>query len=522
MPTITLDNHTITVPQGTTLLSAAEQLGIDIPTLCYLKDLEPFASCMLCVVQEMRSGKLLPACSAQAQEGMVIETGNEVVTTARRNALELLMSEHTGDCEAPCRKGCPASMNIPLMLRQIANGEMEQAIRTVKADIALPAVMGRICPAPCEKVCNRAKLDGPVSICLLKRYAADEDLAETPWIPDCGPDNGKKIAVIGSGPAGLSAAYYLRLMGYGCTIYDKNEHPGGNLRYAVEPERLPHAVLDREIDVIARMGAMFKNHTEIGRDISITELQQQYEAIVLSIGTIDANTAERFGVECSDKGIRTDSNTLMTSKPGIFAGGSALRESKMAIRSAAQGKRIAESIHRYLNDLPVPENLDRYDSRTGKLSEQELNVLLHHAEQALPEQPKGLPGQGYTAETARQQAARCMHCDCRKPDTCKLRIYSRQYQADPKHYSGFERAGIELIDQHDLVIYEPGKCIKCGICVRITEQESENLGLAFVGRGFNVRVQSPFHSSLNDALQQTALKCAQSCPTGAISLKRET
>jgi predicted molibdopterin-dependent oxidoreductase YjgC len=152
---LTINSKSVVVDKGSTVLEAAEAAGISIPTMCRLKGYAHMTSCMVCVVKEMGSGRLLPSCTAPAAEGMVIETDNEEVHHARRTALNLLLSEHVGDCEAPCRLTCPAHMNIPLMIRQIKAGEIRDAIETVKEDIALPAVLGRICPAPCEKGCRR-------------------------------------------------------------------------------------------------------------------------------------------------------------------------------------------------------------------------------------------------------------------------------------------------------------------------------------------------------------------------------
>ncbi len=516
---ITIDNKIISVQPGTTILQAAKSLNIDIPTMCYINGLDSFTSCMVCVVEDMKNGRLLPSCSMLVQNGMIIESHNAKVEQARRDALELLLSEHIGDCQAPCQKGCPASMNIPLMIRQIAAGELDKAIRTVKADIALPAVLGRICPAPCEKVCNRAKIDNPVSICLLKRYSADVDMqGVTAFMPECKPDNGKSVAIIGSGPTGLSAAYYLRQRGYACTIYDKKELPGGMLRYGVDRDMLPIKVLDDELAIFEKMGIKFKLETEIGQDIPFKELLENNDAIVLGTGVIELDKAKRLALDHTDKGFSVNMKTHESSTAGVFIGGSAVRESKMAIRSSAHGKQIAVNIDRYLNGLSF-ETDSRFESRIGKLATTDLEALLSQADDH--EQLKIEKSRGFESSEALHEANRCMHCDCRKPDTCKLRIYSQEYKADQKHYKGESRNDLKFFDQHADVVYEPGKCIKCGICVQITEKFSEKLGLTFIGRGFNVQIQVPFGTELNQALEQSAKECVESCPTAALSFKKD-
>ena len=217
MPNVTIDGREVQVQEGATILAAAEKLGISIPTMCYLRGHEATTSCMVCVVKVAGLNGLVPACGTLARDGMQIESDCEEVFEARKAALELLLSDHVGDCVGPCQMGCPARMNIPLMIRQIAAGQLKDAIETVKRDIALPAVLGRICPAPCEKVCRRKQHDEAVSICLLKRHVADVDLqSEDALQPDSGSEAGQAGCDHRRRPGGvggglLSAARRFRL-----------------------------------------------------------------------------------------------------------------------------------------------------------------------------------------------------------------------------------------------------------------------------------------------------------------------
>jgi len=257
-----------------------------------------------------------------AAEGMQIETDNEKVREFRKDTLDLLLSEHVGDCEAPCQRTCPANMNIPLMIRQIKEKRFEDAIITVKKDIPLPAVLGRICPAPCENACRRKVYDNPVSICLLKRFIADFDLSkESPYMPELKNKSGKKVAIIGAGATGLSAAYYLLQNGHDCCIYDKNPQPGGMLRYGVPDDKLPKSVLDSEIELIFALGAAFKMNHTLGKDIDLQELRKKYDAVVIAMGKVDAKLFENSGVEFSSRGILVNRKSFETTLPGIFAGG---------------------------------------------------------------------------------------------------------------------------------------------------------------------------------------------------------
>ena len=176
MPKLIIDSREVVVQDGSTILDAAEKLGIKIPTMCFLAGYKASTSCMVCVVKVEHLLLLVPACGTMAKEGMKVDTCSEEVIEARKVALELLLSDHLGDCMGPCQVICPAGMDIPLMIRQIKAGQLADAIITVKKDIALPAVLGRICPAPCENGCRRVSSDQPVSICLIKRNVADVDL----------------------------------------------------------------------------------------------------------------------------------------------------------------------------------------------------------------------------------------------------------------------------------------------------------------------------------------------------------
>lgn len=518
MPKIEIDGREVEVEQGTTVLDACRKLGIQIPTMCFLEGYEPYTSCMVCVVRDVKTGKFLASCTALACDGMQLDTQGQEVLDARRGALELLLGDHLGDCEGPCRRTCPASMNIPLMIRQIAAGEFADALVTVKKDIALPAVLGRICPAPCEKACRREQVDDAVSICNLKRYVADIDLALTsPYTPECQPDTGKKVAIVGAGPAGLSTAYYLRQYGHACTILDDQEQPGGALRSKIPENELPKDVLNAEIEIIRGMGVDFRMSTCVGKDISLGDLRGDYDAVVLAVGPIKEPDSAPYGLEMAKRGIKVDKATYRTSDTGIFAGGAAVSGGRMAVKAVGDGKSIAFSVDQMLRGVDVTGEHKRFNSMLGKIKAEEAPEFMKDVEPDMRVPLEIGSVEGLVEEDAKKEATRCLHCDCRKPESCRLRVYSDEYGAKQGHYKGPERPTFENIRQHAEVIYEPGKCISCGICVHITRKEGEPLGLSFIGRGFSTRVGVPFDDSLADALQKTAKLCVESCPTGALS-----
>ena len=451
MPELKINGVAVSVDPGTTVLAAAEKLSVEIPTLCHLKGSEPETSCMLCVVKDNASGRMIPACSARVADGMDIDTECAEVLSARRDILNLLLSEHVGDCEAPCKRICPAHLNIPQLLREIERGNMESAARIARRDLAIPVVLGTICPAPCEKGCRRGQVDQTITIRALHRQVAENfQSLEMDF-----PANGKKVAVIGSGAAGLSCAWNLRLLGYDCTVFDTSPVAGGSLRGETS---LPPEVLDAEIRWLQSAGIKFK--------LESAPPAGGFDAVI---------------------------------EP---------EEHKLAVKAVANGKAAARALNKTVT-------AERFDSKIGKLRDSELQELVKNC------------GAGFqpALEQARMpapqtEAARCLHCDCRKPESCKLRQYAERYGADPREFPADERKHVQLIGHNEAVVFEPGKCVKCGLCVRITKRAGEELGLAFTGRGFNTQVTVPFGESLQNGLRIATAECVAACPTGALAFMK--
>ncbi|MBR3692010.1 MAG: FAD-dependent oxidoreductase, partial [Clostridia bacterium] len=270
---------------GSTILEIAERNGIDIPTLCHNGNVRHYGACGICVVEAEGSGKLLRSCSTLAADGMVVNTESPRVVQARKIALELLMSDHDGDCRGPCNLNCPAGTDCQLYVKKIAEGKFSEAVEVIKEKLPLPASIGRVCPHPCETACRRKMVEEPISIAYLKAFAGDADLAsETPYKAEPAAESGKKVAVIGGGPGGLTAAYFLRLKGHAVTVYESMPKAGGMLRYGIPEYRLPKAVLDKEIAAIAGLGVEIKTDTRIGKDISFEEIKAANDAVVVAIG----------------------------------------------------------------------------------------------------------------------------------------------------------------------------------------------------------------------------------------------
>lgn len=521
MPIITIDEQQLEVETGTTILEAARVAGIEIPTLCHLPGRPAQASCFVCMVQIQGMKRLVPACGTAVTDGMVVSSETPDVLDARRTAIELLLSDHLGDCIGPCQGVCPAHMDIPRMIRHIAAGEDREALVTVKEAIALPAVLGRICPQLCEKGCRRAAKDGAVAVCRLKRYAADTDLESVePYMAECAPATGKRIAIVGTGPAGLSAAYYLLQMGHACVLFDDHEKPGGNLRYAVPEELLPRDVLDAEIAIIERLGAEFRCGVRVGRDVPMERLEEDFDAVLLAVGEVKPEAAPAPDLTFGPQGIRADKSSMQTNLEGVFAAGAAIIASRHAVRACGDGRAAAQAIGRYLSSGDAVRDEKEFSCHVGKLDEPAVTPYVKTASPEPRLSPHTGPLGGFDPDEARREAERCLNCDCRAAHDCKLRLFAQRLDANPIRFRADRREFI-LDQSHPEILFEPGKCIACGICVRIAADAGEELGLAYDGRGFPVRITAPLHASLRDGLRIAARACAEACPTGALVLRTD-
>ena len=302
--TITIDNNEYQVKPEQTILEAAREKGISIPTLCHQEEISKTTSCFVCVVKDKKTGQFLPSCSRLVSEGMEIETNSDEVYNMRQAALDLLLSEHEGDCEAPCVIACPAQARVEDYVREGKKGNHLQALKIIKERSPLPMSIGRVCPRFCEEDCRRNILDEeqPVAINDFKRLAAD--LHYEDYLEDLPPLKDQKVAVVGSGPAGLAVSYFLRLEGIGSDVFEQMPEPGGMLRYGIPEFRLPDDILDTELAHFQKMGGIdFITNTKAGQDIKLDSLQEKYQAVVIAAGSWKSREMRIEGEQLAASGI---------------------------------------------------------------------------------------------------------------------------------------------------------------------------------------------------------------------------
>ncbi|MEY4385972.1 MAG: hypothetical protein RLY20_1255 [Verrucomicrobiota bacterium] len=524
---ITIDGRAVEVQPGESVLAASRKLGLDIPTLCYLEKCGPLNSCQVCLVKI--NGKLVPSCGTKAAAGMMVESETTEVHEARRTALELLFSDHVGDCLSPCQRLCPLMLNIPVMLRHIQAGRLPEASATIRQALPLAGVLGRLCHHPCEQGCRRGQWDDPAAIREMEKVITDWERSSG-YSPSGKAEGGKRkaetgpsiltpaaeaktVAIIGAGPTGLAAAYYLTREGHAVTVVDRRAHAGGSLR-DVPSAQLPAEVLDAEIAVLGRMGVEFKLGAELGNPLTLDGLGRGFDAILLAVGELAKDEAAELALPMVGAALRTDPNTCQTPLEKVFAAGSCVRVQKQIIKAMAEGRAAAECVNRFLRGQAARRPEKPFSSIMGRLDPAELKAFIRNSKSGGSVSPCDRCA-GHTKQEAAAESARCLHCDCHSSGNCVLQHYAQVYGADANRFRS-ERRKFERQVQPGGIIFEPGKCILCGICVKLCEMAAEPLGLAFVGRGFDVRVAAPFDDTIERGLQKVADECVAQCPTGAL------
>ncbi len=295
---LVINGNKISAKPGQTILDTVRENKLDeIPTLCHDPKLEPYGSCFLCVVEVKGAPRLLPACVTRVRDGMEVTTRSERIVHARKTALELLLSDHYADCVCPGQRACPAGVDIQGYLGLARLGYYREALDLIRKRNPLPVICGRVCVRKCEVKCLRNNVDEAVGINFVKRYVAEN--AEAGILQDI-QATGKRVAVVGGGPAGLTCSHYLSLLGHEVTIFEALPKLGGMLRYGIPEYRLPRPELDNEIRSILDLGVKVQTGKALGRDFSVEALieKDRYDAVFIALG---APLGKKMGVKGEDE-----------------------------------------------------------------------------------------------------------------------------------------------------------------------------------------------------------------------------
>lgn len=306
---------------------------------------------------------------------------NPVLTTLRyfRDEFEDHIREKkcaAGVCEelflSPCENSCPLHMNIPRFIQLYKENRLEDAFESVIMDNPLPASTGRVCQHPCDDRCRRAGVDTAVNMREIHRFIADsvygtevEQVVLNRLLERKMPASGKKVAIVGAGPTGLAAAFYLALLGHGVTVFDENSEPGGMLRFALPEYRLPQAVVAAEVEFIRKLGVEFVCNTRIGVDRTPQSLSKDFDSVFLALGTWEASPIDLPGVQCTGvhhalhflDDVSHEKDIQVGQRVVVIGGGNAAIDS--ARTAARMGAEVTVVYRRQRDDMPaIPEEVD--------------------------------------------------------------------------------------------------------------------------------------------------------------------
>jgi formate dehydrogenase major subunit len=373
-----INGKKISAAPGKTILDVVREQKLDeIPTLCHDPRLEPYGSCFLCVVEVKGAPRLVPACVTRIRDGMEVTTRSQRIVNSRKTALELLLSDHYADCVCPGKRACPAGVDIQGYLSLASLGYYKEALALIRDRNPLPVVCGRVCVRKCEVNCLRQNVDDAVGINFIKRYVA-ENAGTVPEKPADIQDSGKRVAIIGGGPGGLTAANYLALKGHQVTIFESLPKLGGMLRYGIPEYRLPREELDAEIQGILDLGVKVEMDKALGEDFTIESLRNKdgFDAVFVALG---APLGKKMGLNDEDilEGVSSALDFLrncelnnapkLTGKVAVVGGGnSAIDAARTALRCGAEEVTII--YRRTRHEMPAHhEEVDAAEKEGAKL-----------------------------------------------------------------------------------------------------------------------------------------------------------
>ncbi len=509
MPRLKIDGREVDAAENATVLEAAREAGVAIPTLCHHPETGALTSCMICVVRNAAAGKTLLACASAAEEGMDIVTNDDEICALRRDTLALLLAEHAGDCEGPCERACPAGLRVPQMLRRLQQGEGADAATIAREDLIFPGILGSICTAPCQKICRRGQYDQALAIRACHGGAA-ETFPEKLEQPQ--PASGKSVAIIGAGLAGLAAARVLAQHGHACRLYEREDRVCPGL-----DDSIPDAIREAEFAFLK----IWNVATFLATDVDMNESGQS-ESVMTLATCLEENDAVILAI----KDAETPNHERIIGA----------REETMPVRAVAAGKRAAWRVQALFAGEEYQEKR-MFNSRLGRLEENDLEAYAverkerchecegQHALFMVSRAGMNAAPDGNASElscAAQKEAARCLHCDCLQPTTCKLRLYAEEYGVTLGGKRNLPHRIILPIERAGAILFEPGKCIKCGVCIALTRKYGIDPGMTIAGRGVKSRVRAALGATLQAGLGSVAEACVRACPTAALAFENES
>ena len=310
----------------------------------------------------------------------------------------------------PCTATCPLHCNAQGYVALISQGKFKEALALVREKLPFPGILAYVCSHPCERECKRIEEDRPISICDLKRslieYVEEPEFVFTP-----SEEKSQKVAVIGSGPSGLTAAFDLRKMGYRVTLFESKNEMGGLLTHGFPSYRLPRQMIEKDLSVIKKMGIEIRLNAEVGKDISPETLFQSFDTIYIATGMAGAESMVRIfkGLKRTRRGtIQVDPVSLHTDLKGVFAGGDLVTGPGTIVESMAHGRKAAISIDRYLRGEDLFQGRESEGSQISPLRST-LPDSKREEREAPPDMVKPLRT-GLTLEEAMEEAKRCLNC----------------------------------------------------------------------------------------------------------------
>jgi predicted molibdopterin-dependent oxidoreductase YjgC len=414
---------------------------------------------MVCAVGNS-AGNFIPSCSTLVSDGMKIDASSQRVRNFRRHSLELMLSEHRGECVAPCQLSCPLHLDISAFLSAVASKNLTDAINIIYTALPLPEITCRLCRKNCEKVCRRKHYDTNLNIA-----SVIESIVLEVTHPLEAQKNGLSIRIAGDNLTILAAADIL------CGKCSK----------------ITVAILDPFCSTVEKKDLSEITSRLKNKGVTFTSLEESKQ--------IDADATILCGNACEFKS--NFDNVIMARN---------LKPDDSDFSAITAGAEVARQLLENKPEFKVRNAHKLYNHHSGNPDSNEWNQILA----------------GIITEQCSDlnviESSRCLHCECKAKDECKLRMYATQYEAVQSKFKAVERQKISK-EIAGNIVYESNKCIRCGICVKIGEKSGKSVVPVFTGKGLEIKMAPPIGHSLVETLEIIGHECVRSCPTGALSFK---